>query len=186
MEFIAIILITCVAVYGIINIAGVIWIANDYARHSSVNNANRTYSASSAKPINRSEQDYANEKPTFALLEIDRVDNVLIENKNQMLDQQRVAAENTQRCSEQAINMAQQTVRDLEEARVAATGFEFGGYNPDPNLNPMLQQIIAEANNGDFFDNTPFSNNDPGLDDFADSGWNSGIDYSGFDSFGMF
>ena len=55
----------------------------------------------------------------------------------------------TQRCTQiteqQMLNQQQAmdtAMRAAEQARLQATGIEFGGYNPDPNLNPGMQSSM--------------------------------------------
>ena len=36
------------------------------------------------------------------------------------------------------------TAQAVEQARLAATGIEFGGYNPDPNLNPGMSSSMQD------------------------------------------
>ena len=55
--------------------------------------------------------------------------------------------------NQQAVDDA---VRAGEEARLAGTGVEFGGYNTDPNMNPGMSFF---QDNQFFQDNSFFSNN---------------------------
>lgn len=44
--------------------------------------------------------------------------------------------------------MQQQIHQDMETARMVATGMEFGGFNPDPAMNPGMMSTMM--NNGMF------------------------------------
>ena len=91
-------------------------------------------------------QDYITEELTYVLPETGHNDSHWkSENIDQMLLDQRITMENAQRCSEEVIRANQQNLRDLDESRLAVTGFEYGGYNADINLNPMLQHSITES-----------------------------------------
>ena len=49
----------------------------------------------------------------------------------------------------------QQTMRDMDNAMRMSTGIEFGGYNPDPNLNPGMDFAQSMAfDPGPAFDTT--------------------------------
>lgn len=54
------------------------------------------------------------------------------------------------------INLQNQQAQDAaaraaEDARLAATGIEFGGYNPDPNLNPGMQNQMQDFGQNNSF-----------------------------------
>ena len=56
---------------------------------------------------------------------------------------------NQQMLNQQTIDMQNQlaidnAMRAAEDARLAATGIEFGGYNPDPNLNPGMSSTMQD------------------------------------------
>lgn len=61
-----------------------------------------------------------------------------IQNRQAQADAEASMQQLTDRQNQQAMNDA---MHAAEEARLAATGIEFGGYNPDPNLNPGIQSM---------------------------------------------
>lgn len=47
----------------------------------------------------------------------------------------------------------EQMQQDMQTANNMATGVEFGGTNPDPNLNPGMQHMMDQMNNFNNFGN---------------------------------
>lgn len=59
-------------------------------------------------------------------------------------NQQMVDMQNQQMIDMQNQQAMEQAAQAAENARLAATGIEFGGYNPDPNLNPGMQSTLQD------------------------------------------
>ena len=61
-----------------------------------------------------------------------------MQNRQAQMDAEEAVRQMTDQQNRQAMDDAR---RAAEDARLAATGIEFGGYNPDPNLNPGMQNF---------------------------------------------
>ena len=55
--------------------------------------------------------------------------------------------------SRQLQQFMEQMQQDMQTAMNMATGIEFGGANPDPNLNPGMQHMMDQMNNFNNFGN---------------------------------
>ena len=66
-----------------------------------------------------------------------------MQNRQAQADAEAFGRQMADRQNQQAMDNA---MRAAEEARLAATGIEFGGYNPDPNLNPGMQSMQNFSN----------------------------------------
>lgn len=81
----------------------------------------------------------------------------LTDMQNMNLQQQQMQQQMQQQVQQQVQQQMQQQVH--EDAINAATGIEFGGVNPDINLNPGLQNQLNELNNiNDFGSFNDFNN----------------------------
>lgn len=89
------------------------------------------------------------------------------------IENARIAMLNAQTAYEDLMRTTQEGMNAMEEARLAATGIEFGGYNPDPNLNPGMSFAMQETYN----DDPGWSNSfDSGMDSFSNDsfgGWDN-------------
>ncbi len=93
----------------------------------------------------------------------------------------------TTMATEQQIAGHMEIVRQQEEDfRRASTGIEFGGTNPDLNLNPMAHHLVDEMMDANASWNDPFTN-DSGMTDPFPASWDNGFSSDpGFDSFNGF
>lgn len=100
-----------------------------------------------------------------------------------MLHNAQLEIDEAQRALKDAEHCAQQGIHDADEARLAATGVEYGGYNPDLNLNPTMHHMVDEMNDNSMAWNNSFQ--DVSFDDpFPDYGWDNSSDFdNGFDPF---
>lgn len=71
-----------------------------------------------------------------------------------MQEQQRFLAEQIQNLNQQQL----QNLQAMETFQNMSTGFEFGGWNPDPNLNPGMQHDMDQMNHFNDFNNNNFNN----------------------------
>ena len=71
-----------------------------------------------------------------------------------MQEQQRFLAEQIQNLDQQQL----QTLQTMEAFQNMSTGIEFGGWNPDLNLNPSMQHDIDQMNHFNDFNNNNFNN----------------------------
>lgn len=87
--------------------------------------------------------------------------------QNQITHEQMMQAENLSMqeqqhfLAEQIQNLDQQQLQNLQAMETfqnMSTGFEFGGWNPDPNLNPGMQHDMDQMNHFNDFNNNNFNN----------------------------
>lgn len=71
-----------------------------------------------------------------------------------MQEQQRFLAEQIQNLNQQQL----QNLQAMETFQNMSTGFEFGGWNPDPNLNPGMQHDMDQMNHFNDFNNNNLNN----------------------------
>lgn len=71
-----------------------------------------------------------------------------------MQEQQRFLAEQIQNLNQQQL----QNLQAMETFQNMSTGFEFGGWSPDPNLNPGMQHDMDQMNHFNDFNNNNLNN----------------------------
>lgn len=71
-----------------------------------------------------------------------------------MQEQQRFLAEQIQNLNQQQL----QNLQAMETFQNMSRGFEFGGWNPDPNLNPGMQHDMDQMNHFNDFNNNNLNN----------------------------
>lgn len=64
---------------------------------------------------------------------------------------QHMIDEQNRQFMESSMRAMDDSMRATEEARLASTGIEFGGYNPDPNLNPSMHSMMDNFSNPNQF-----------------------------------
>ena len=202
MKAIVTIIMIGMAIYGLLHLVAWAVIVKDVCSdHKSRNTRNKKKENEDNRKLNDAKIAYAaacdyynelveeNKSRATTGMEMNQINEIAIENA-------RIAMMNAQMAYEDMMRTMQIGINAAEEARLAATGIEFGGYNPDPNLNPGMSFAMEETRSlcdstswaDSSFDSDPGWNNsfdsDPGWSNSFDSGWDSfsNDSFGGWDS----